>query len=124
MKQRQAWAWASAMNRVPSHFRAEDISMVERLHNFGITIGNTDMHFGNLSFYIDRELPFRLAPIYDMLPMHYAPAADGSLRNAPLMTISATAETAKLARNFWQSVAAHKRISEPFKHLAKLNADK
>ena len=116
-------SWPSAMNRAKRYFRPEDISMVERLHNFGMAIGNTDMHFGNLSFHIDRELPFRLAPIYDMLPMHYAPAGDGSLRNSPLTTIPATSETRELARKFWLSVAAHKHVSEPFKKIAQLNAN-
>jgi len=34
---------------------------------FGGLIGNTDMHFGNLAFWFDDALPFRLAPAYDML---------------------------------------------------------
>ncbi len=36
---------------------------------FGRLIGNTDMHFGNLSFFVDGQLPFQLTPNYDMLPM-------------------------------------------------------
>jgi hypothetical protein len=45
---------------------------------FGRLIGNTDMHFGNLGFRLCDPRPFALAPIYDMEPMHYRPAADGS----------------------------------------------
>ncbi len=42
---------------------------------FGQFIGNTDMHFGNLSFIVeDVTRPrFEVAPIYDMLPMMWRP---------------------------------------------------
>lgn len=45
---------------------------------FGQLIGNTDMHFGNLSFHIENG-KFVLAPAYDMLPMMYAPLAGGEI---------------------------------------------
>ena len=40
---------------------------------FGICIHNTEMHSGNLSLYVEGERVIGLAPIYDMLPMAYAP---------------------------------------------------
>jgi serine/threonine protein kinase HipA of HipAB toxin-antitoxin module len=53
---------------------AEAVSAVRRLHAFGELIGNTDMHFGNLTFWLGDTLPFQVAPAYDMLPMLWAPS--------------------------------------------------
>ena len=46
------------------------------LWHFGQLIANEDMHEGNLSFQpaLPGEVGLRLAPVYDMLPMMYAPA--------------------------------------------------
>lgn len=49
-----------------------DYQAVLIAHCFGRWIGNTDMHLGNISW-IPEETQFRLAPIYDMTPMLYAP---------------------------------------------------
>ncbi|MCB1093076.1 MAG: HipA domain-containing protein, partial [Verrucomicrobiae bacterium] len=46
---------------------------IQQLHAFADLIGNTDRHCGNLSFWLTSDLPFALAPVYDMLPMHWAP---------------------------------------------------
>jgi len=51
------------------------------LYAFGRLIGNTDMHFGNLSFMSDHGRPYSLAPAYDMLPMAFAPKAGGDIPN-------------------------------------------
>ena len=114
--------WISAMTAAPEYFRKEDISTVERLYYFGMAIGNNDMHYGNLSFYIDKELPFRLAPIYDMLPMYYAPAGDGSLRNTPMDTLPPTSDSLAMSKEFWQRVANHPNVSQEFKDLSLKNA--
>lgn len=42
-------------------------------------IGNTDMHVGNLGFFLNGALPPSRGPSYDMLPMLYRPAGNGSL---------------------------------------------
>ncbi len=45
---------------------------------FGMLIGNTDMHHGNLSFIISLHgRPYALAPAYDILPMGFAPKVGG-----------------------------------------------
>ncbi|MGK7521002.1 HipA domain-containing protein, partial [Salmonella enterica] len=56
---------------------------IEKIWAFGRLIANSDMHAGNLSFYYS-DAPMALAPVYDMLPMAYAPAASGMLRYAPV----------------------------------------
>ena len=43
---------------------------------FGSLVANTDRHFGNLAFFDQYDGRFSLAPIYDMLPMLYAPEHD------------------------------------------------
>lgn len=46
---------------------------------FGVLIGNSDMHHGNLSFISEHGRPYSLAPAYDMLPMWFAPRSSGAL---------------------------------------------
>ncbi|TVP80016.1 MAG: hypothetical protein EA353_04940 [Puniceicoccaceae bacterium] len=46
-----------------------------QVERFGELIANTDMHFGNLSYFLPDEAPYPLAPVYDMLPMQFPPAA-------------------------------------------------
>ena len=55
------------------------VATVRRLHAFGELIGNTDMHFGNLAFWLADTLPFQVAPAYDMLPMLWAPGLQGEI---------------------------------------------
>lgn len=70
-------------------FKAETVAQVRRLWWFGRLIGNTDMHDGNLSFVPGPPLPGRptaplaLAPVYDMLPMAYAPVRRVELPPGP-----------------------------------------
>lgn len=58
---------------------ANALVTTRRLHAFGERIGNTDMHHGNLAFWLKDTLPFRLAPSYDMLPMLWAPGPLGEI---------------------------------------------
>jgi HipA-like C-terminal domain/tRNA synthetases class I (M) len=57
---------------------AQDLERIHRLWWFGKLIANTDMHTGNLSFLPRGSL--QLAPVYDMLPMLYAPLPGGEVR--------------------------------------------
>ena len=113
--------WAEAMRKASEYFDASEIEMVERIYNFGFAIGNTDMHFGNISFYLPRELPFKLAPIYDMLPMFYAPLSDNSLRSEALKFIPPSKESKALAKEFWEAVKKHTKVSDNFKKIASEN---
>ncbi|POZ63054.1 type II toxin-antitoxin system HipA family toxin YjjJ [Chromobacterium alticapitis] len=85
-----------------------------RLYAFGTLIGNTDMHAGNLAFYHDGALPLSLAPVYDMLPMGFAPKTGGEMHDAlppfRLPALPAAAiwhEMLQLARAYWQEVMNH-----------------
>ena len=113
--------WAEAMRKASEYFDASEIEMVERIYNFGFAIGNTDMHFGNISFYLLRKPPFKLAPIYDMLPMFYAPLSDNSLRSEVLKFIPPSKESKALAKEFWEAVIKHTKVSDNFKKIASEN---
>ena len=55
------------------------VDTVASAYLFGQYIGNTDMHFGNLSFFVDDVLQPALVPtpVYDMLPMVWRPGVHG-----------------------------------------------
>jgi hypothetical protein len=108
--------------------RWSDADVVEQITLrwwFGRMIGNTDMHFGNLSFFLDDTQPLTLYPCYDMLPMLYRPAGDGSLASrefSPAEPLPATLahwqRPAGWASTFWQRVAQHTRVTAKFASVA------
>ncbi len=92
---------------------------------FGDLIGNSDMHRTNTSVVFDDAVPFRLTPSYDMLPMLWAPGAQGDLGQrifAPRPPLPAIAtiwkEAAPAALSFWSRVVADDRISGEFRAIA------
>ena len=91
---------------------------------FGKLIGNTDMHFGNLSFYMEGLRITDLAPIYDMLPMHYAPRS-GEVRNnlhsLPSLSPSwgdVARQAVEMADNFWHRIKESPEIDGGLKNVA------
>ena len=105
----------------------EDAAIMRLVHCFGMLIGNTDMHFGNVSFLFDADGRFRLTPIYDMLPMLYAPVSDQLVERQfapatlPSDAMSAWHQAYQLAGNFWRRVAEDPHISEEFKAITRAN---
>jgi hypothetical protein len=98
-------------------------------HAFGRLIGNSDMHFGNLAFWFDDALPFRLAPAYDMLPMRWAPTVGDATPEpafTPALPLPAEREVwheaAVLAAEFWRLVGEHPLVSPPFAAIARAAA--
>lgn len=96
-----------------------------KAHAFGQLIANADMHRGNLSFMHQGELPLELAPIYDMLPMHYAPRSSGVIpAEAPPINITHAESLHNLrtmlplAQQFWQAITTDARISQDFKQIS------
>lgn len=95
---------------------------------FGELVGNTDMHFGNLAFLLCDRRPLALTPVFDMLPMLYAPAAGGAVVSReftpppPLPRhAGAWSEAAALAEAFWADVAGDLRASPEFRNIAERN---
>lgn len=106
---------------------------VHTLWLFGQLIANTDMHDGNLSFEPDNtpgDRPrLRMAPVYDMLPMAYAPVRGVELpvrTYTPALPLpSESGEwvvAAAAAIAFWSQAAADGRISDDFRRTCETNA--
>jgi hypothetical protein len=110
-----------ARRRLPTGSAAR----AQALLQFGRLIGNTDMHFGNLGLWVEREQifagRFRLAPLYDMLPMRWRP--DGSSGELGLLPFEPDASDLQssarsLAIEYWSRVAESPPISRGFRKLA------
>ena len=104
---------------------AEEIRFLE---SFGHYIGNTDMHHGNISFYCPDNPGttvkpiLELAPVYDMLPMLYAPERGEIVTRSLALPQDTDREAATVALQYWDSVAGRKDISEGFRAIAHANA--
>ncbi|PXW99565.1 HipA-like protein [Sphaerotilus hippei] len=107
----------------------DDAIRITRLHWFGRFIANTDMHTGNLSF-MPEGGRLRLAPVYDMLPMRYAPLAGGEVPPLeagepppPLPQEREDAErAARWATAFWLRVTEAHGLSEGMRRLGQEQA--
>jgi hypothetical protein len=104
---------------------AEDLSRIERVWWFGRLIGNTDMHEGNLAF----RPGLALAPVYDMLPMMYAPSRGGELPGRTYTAalplpgeLSVWGQVAEVAIDYWARCSADQRISGDFRAVCAENA--
>jgi hypothetical protein len=112
---------------------------IQLLWWFGRLIANTDMHAGNLSFRpqalgdasdLPRKAgPLALAPVYDMLPMAYAPLAGGEV--PPRVFEPALPQPDQrqvwlqaccLAQQFWSTAAIDNRISDGYRRVCADNA--
>ncbi|MBK7052833.1 MAG: hypothetical protein KBE07_15410 [Rhodoferax sp.] len=89
-------------------------------------IANTDMHKGNLSSV--PTMPLQVVPVYDMLPMLYAPMAGGEIllvRYAPALPSpqdrALWLQASVAACRFWQTAAADQSISPEFQTLCRQN---
>jgi len=119
-------SWAESARRLYREglLSETDARRVRLLDAFGARIGNTDRHFGNISFFADglRQRPrLELAPAYDMLPMYCAPRA-GMVSEVEAYRASPRArwldvweEAGRMAETFWERVAGDSRISKAFR---------
>ena len=121
--------WAQAARRLAEHgwITPEDHRRILLLEAFGQLIHNNDRHFGNLAFFWQpaaQEPRLKLAPVYDMLPMALAPAANGMLPDKTLEPPKPTSTllpvwdpAVQLARDFRSRVASEERVSPAYKTL-------
>lgn len=120
--------WAEAVRPLvhKGWLSADDVARILRTWLFGQLIGNTDMHDGNLSFRPVTKggiaTAFDVAPIYDMLPMAYAPVRGVELPprvyvpRLPLPSENAAwQDAASAALAFWSMAASDLRISVAFR---------
>ena len=118
--------WIDTARALISHgvLDAEDAARIERIHAFGRLILNTDMHMGNLSLH-ETHGRLKLAPVYDMLPMGYAPrqgetpalayALPPVHPDAPLAHV----EMLPVAGQFWQRIAEDPAVSAELQAVAR-----
>lgn len=106
--------WSGAARRLEAGgwLDAAQAGRLRALHAFGRLIGNSDMHFGNISLTRLHALPLQLVPSYDMLPMRYAPAVTGEVRSPePALDLPrpdewpAFEQALSIAMAFWARVA-------------------
>ncbi len=104
----------------------EDARRIRWLDVFGQLIGNSDRHFGNLSFLMGEDgFPLRLAPVYDMLPMMFAPAGTLLVERPfePCLptarTLDVWADAARHALGFWTRVIDCEALGDGFRERAR-----
>lgn len=124
--------WVASIEHLADkkHIARAELATARTLFAFGQLIGNTDMHFGNLSLVaanaeaIARKR-FSLAPAYDMLPMRFAPGMHDEFVYAPFeatilggipKTIVARAHS--LAREFWHANAQDEAVSKDWREFS------
>ena len=106
---------------------AEGMAALQQLWLFGQLIANSDMHDGNLAF----RPGLQLAPVYDMLPMRYAPVRGVELPLkdfVPPLPVPAEKEAwltaAHAAGHFWAAASEDARISPDFRAVCAQNEAK
>ena len=123
-----SWTTAAArLGAAPLHLPAKDARRLVGLDVFGQLIGNTDRHFGNVTFFAEPGRPLRLAPAYDMLPMILAPSLEtNELVERPFApagpdgrTLPVWSEAAEWAIRYWRALAGEEGLSREVRAFAR-----
>jgi len=117
--------WTESATRLARDRRIDAGTMetVRLASTFGSLIANTDRHFGNLELFDNYDGNFALAPVYDMLPMLYAPEHDQTparVFDPPSPgtdSLRAYGRARALAEKYWRACAQDERISEEFRQI-------
>lgn len=124
-----SWTAAAARLRADALLSIEDAERLVLLDTFGALIANNDRHFGNVTLFDRYEGPFTLAPVYDMLPMLFAPQ-DGQLVEREFSPPSPTAESLRvwsqarsLAETYWARLSNDVRLSKGFRERSERALD-
>lgn len=122
---RRTWSASASVLRARGMITPDCEEQIKLVEWFGRCIANTDMHFGNLSFLWDMQgatVRLRLAPVYDMLPMLYAPEKSEIVDRVFKPPLAAKAGIAfELARQFWIDLASRDDVSDIFRRIAAAN---
>ena len=123
---RQHWAATCDTLVAQARLPPQAAAQARALQQFGRLVGNSDMHFGNLSLHVDAagvaRGRFSLAPLYDMLPMRWRPdPGSGELGCLPFQPDPAdlNGPATPLARLFWLRLADTGDVSREFRSLAR-----
>lgn len=114
--------WVASATRMQKSrlIDAPTLEQIRFISTFGELIANTDRHFGNLAFFDAYEGRFELAPVYDMLPMLFAPehdqimAREFKLTDPASSTVATWPRARALAEQFWERLLKDKRIGQDF----------
>lgn len=119
------WRFAPQLQR-DGWIDAQSARQLRVLSWFGALIANNDMHLGNAALILTDARPLALTPAYDMLPMHFRPAASGEVVPREYTVTLPTPEfrddwreASAMAVAFWRHVADTAAISENFRAIAK-----
>lgn len=126
------WAATAADLQRQGRLSSGDAQRVAHLLGFGRLIGNTDMHSGNLGLMVERndlaKGRFRLAPVYDMLPMRWKPNPEmgGAADYTPFEPLHSpmTQPALPAARDYWQRLAGLGPVSRGLRAVASAMAAK
>jgi hypothetical protein len=123
--QRRSWIHTAQQLALQRLLSAKDVQRIALLQAFGLLIHNNDMHLGNIALFHDgpNTRTFRLAPVYDMLPMRLRPVGQ-ELREISLESVRMQADLLEvwpqaqvLAKEFFQRIQADDEIGVAFKKL-------
>lgn len=123
--------WPKAMKRLYDMglMEPQQLSLVITAWLFGKLIANTDMHDGNIAL-MPKLNKLAIAPLYDMLPMAYAPKSDAlptvgyEPYPKPLKLESQWSTAAKAAGWFWRYASTDDRLSDEFRAICRENLEK
>ena len=128
---RQNWAASCDKLAELGHLPRQDAQTVHVLLYFGRLIGNTDMHFGNLSLAVTdmarlANPKFSLAPCYDMLTMAYKPSEfkdelGYTALEVPRQPLGADApwqQALTMAKEFWETLGNTEAVSADLRRVA------
>lgn len=118
------WTSAAPLLRARFSLPERDARALRWLDVFGQLVGNTDRHFGNVSFFGVDGGALRLAPAYDMLPMILAPAGEVVVARAfepappTAATLDVWPDAAAWAVRYWTAVEANGELEAEVRDFA------
>ena len=124
-------SWTAAAQRLAADrlLSAADAEQIRLLDAFGALTANTDRHFGNITLFDDYAGPFTLAPVYDMLPMLFAPQNEQIVPRtfepptARSAWLSVWSRARSLAETYWKRLVDEPGLSEDFRELCVRSLD-
>jgi HipA-like C-terminal domain len=117
--------WLEAATRLLALKRINEATLetVRFVATFGALIANTDRHLGNLACIDLYDGKFKLAPIYDMLPMLFAPSHDEIVARVfkppepAAATIRVWSKAREAAEGYWRRLTKDERVSAKFREI-------
>jgi hypothetical protein len=119
--------WIDAGRRLHQDKRidAQTLDEIRLISSFADLIANTDKHFGNLAFYDRYDGRFSLTPVYDMLPMLFAPDHDQLVlriytpADPTSNTLNVWGRARALAEEYWRTLANEVRVGREFREISR-----